>query len=92
MPPHLAKPVPPKIVERGHVQEEVHMGDDLFAHGGLDEFPIPISTPGFDVGPYATAANWVTKDPDSGWINVGNYRGQVKSRDRIGVFSQGSGR
>ena len=26
----------------------VHMGDDLLAHGGLGEFPIPISTPGFD--------------------------------------------
>ena len=82
----LTKPVPPKLIDWGHVQEEVHMGDDLLAHGGLDEFPIPISTPGFDVGPYATAANWVTKDPDSGWINVGNYRGQIKSQDRIGVF------
>ncbi len=81
-----AKPTPPRIVEQGSVQEEVHMGDKLLEHGGIEEFPIPISTPGFDVGPYTTASNWVTRDPESGWINVGNYRGQVKAADRMGMF------
>jgi 4-hydroxy-3-polyprenylbenzoate decarboxylase len=82
----LAKPVPPRIVERGAVQEEVHVGASLLEHGGLDEFPVPISTPGFDVAPYTTASCWVTKEPDGSWLNVGNYRGQIKSQDRIGVF------
>ena len=82
----LAKPLPPVIVESGTVQEEVHMGDSLLEHGGIDEFPIPLSTPGFDVAPYTTASNWVTKDPDTGWINVGNYRGQAKSQDRMGMY------
>jgi 4-hydroxy-3-polyprenylbenzoate decarboxylase len=81
-----AKPTPPKLVEHGSVQEEVHIGDTLLEHGGIEEFPIPISTPGFDVGPYTTASNWVTRDPESGWINVGNYRGQVKAADRMGMF------
>ncbi|SDR61552.1 4-hydroxy-3-polyprenylbenzoate decarboxylase [Paraburkholderia tuberum] len=81
-----AAPIAPRIVEYGPVQEEVHMGDDLLAHGGLDEFAIPISTPGFDVGPYTTASNWVTKDPETGWLNVGNYRGQIKGPDRMGVL------
>jgi 4-hydroxy-3-polyprenylbenzoate decarboxylase len=79
-------PLPPVMVETGPVHEEVHMGEDLLAHDGIEEFPIPISTPGFDVGPYTTASNWVTRDPETGWVNVGNYRGQVKGPDRFGMF------
>src|SRR6476646_3181796 len=37
--------VPPVMVDRGPAQEEVHMGADLLAHGGINEFAIPISTP-----------------------------------------------
>ena len=81
-----AKTLPPRIVDKGVVQEEVHMGASLLEHGGISEFPMPISTPGFDVGPYTTASNWVTKDPETGWLNVGNYRGQVKAPDRMGMF------
>jgi len=81
-----AKPLPTRVLNYGSVQDEVHMGESLLEHGGLGEFPIPISTPGFDVGPYTTASNWITKDPETGWINVGNYRGQVKAPDRMGMF------
>ncbi|WP_201319360.1 UbiD family decarboxylase [Paenibacillus sp. EPM92] len=81
-----ARPIPPNIVESGPVHEEVHMGDSLLEHGGIEEFPIPISTPGFDIAPYTTASNWVTKDLQTGWTNVGNYRGQVKGPDRMGMF------
>jgi UbiD family decarboxylase len=79
-----ANPIKPMIVSSGPVQEEVHMGDGLLEHGGLDEFPVPISTPGFDNGPYLTAGNWLSKDPDTGVYNIGNYRGMVKSQTRIG--------
>ena len=78
--------LPPRLVEGGAVQEEVHVGSSLLAHGGFGEFPIPISTPGFDVAPYTTASNWITRDPDTGWINAGNYRGQVKAPDRMGAL------
>ena len=81
-----AAPLKPVVVDYGTVQDEVHMGDNLLEHGGLEEFPIPNSTPGFDVGPYTTASNWVTKDPEIGWMNVGNYRGQVKGPTKMGVF------
>ncbi len=81
-----AAPLKPVVVDYGTVQDEVHMGDNLLEHGGLEEFPIPNSTPGFDVGPYTTASNWVTKDPDIGWMNVGNYRGQVKGPTKMGMF------
>lgn len=78
-------PIEPRFVPSGPAQEEVHMGANLLEHGGLEEFPIPISTPGFDNAPYFTAANWVTKDPDTGEINIGNYRGMVKAPLRTGV-------
>lgn len=81
----LQNPVKPKIVESGLCQEEVHMGEQLLDHGGIGEFPIPISTPGFDSAPYSTYSHWVTKDPDTGVYNIGNYRGQVKAPDRMGL-------
>lgn len=82
-----SNPIDPVVINSGPVWEEIHMGDSLLEHGGLDEFPIPISTPGFDNAPYFTAANWVSKDPETGIRNVGNYRGMVKSPTRIGIMN-----
>ena len=45
---------------------------------------MPISTPGFDNGPYTTCSHWFTRDPETGIHNIGNYRGQIKARRRIG--------
>jgi 4-hydroxy-3-polyprenylbenzoate decarboxylase len=59
----------------------------LFAQGGLNEFAIPISTPGFDNGPYITAGHWITKDPETGKRNVGNYRGLIKGPGLSGLMS-----
>ncbi len=78
-------PIEPVMTDTGPVLEEIHKGDGLLEHGGVDEFPIPISTPGFDNAPYLTAANWVTKDPDTGIRNIGNYRAMVKSPTRLGI-------
>jgi 4-hydroxy-3-polyprenylbenzoate decarboxylase len=81
-------PVEPVIVESGPVQEVVWQGKDLLNGHGLDMIPIPISTPGFDNAPYLTSANWITKDPETGIYNIGNYRGQIKAPDRAGgLFS-----
>jgi 4-hydroxy-3-polyprenylbenzoate decarboxylase len=78
-------PIEPKLVETGPVHEEVYVGDNLLERGGLDEIPIPISTPGFDNAPYLTAANWVTKDPETGVRNIGNYRGMIKGQLATGI-------
>ncbi len=82
-------PVPPVSVGSGPVQEEVHAGAGLLEHGGLGEFPVPVSTPGFDPAPYLTAANWVTRDPETGTYNIGNYRAMVKAPDRLGIWAPG---
>lgn len=81
-------PIAPKVVLSGPAQEEIHMGENLLEHGGLEEFPIPISTPGFDNAPYFSAANWVSKDLDTGKINVGTYRAMVKDKLRTGCDSR----
>ncbi len=78
-------PIPPRLIERAPVQEVVYRGEEIKKEG-ITMLPIPISTPGFDNAPYTSASNWITKDPDTGIRNVGNYRGQVKAPDRFGIF------
>lgn len=78
--------IEPEIVSHGPVMEEIHKGPGLLSHGGLGEFPIPISTPGFDNGPYITAGHWITKDPGTNQRNVGNYRGLIKGPAVCGVM------
>ena len=51
------------------------------------EFAVPMSTPGFDNGPYITAGHWITKDPETGKRNVGNYRGLIKGPTAAGLMS-----
>jgi UbiD family decarboxylase len=80
-------PIDPIIVSSGPCQEEIHTGDDLLSHGGLLEFAIPMSTPGFDNGPYITAGHWITKNPETGKRNVGNYRGLIKGPTLSGLMS-----
>lgn len=88
----MASMVTPVLVESGPVHEEVHMGEELTREGGgFDEFPAPISTPGFDNAPYTTCTHWITKDPDTGIRNMGNYRGHIKGRNKIGIFPCGLG-
>jgi len=73
----IAQPVAPRIVKSAPCQEaEV---------AGLDALPIPISTPGWDIAPFTTLSQYITKDPESGVQNMGIYRGQVKAPRRLGM-------
>jgi UbiD family decarboxylase len=83
----LANPIAPVMVSQGACQEIVHQGASLLEHGGLDEFPVPISTPGFDNAPYMSAACVLTKDPETGVRNLGTYRCMVKAPDRAGCMA-----
>ncbi|MFL5063364.1 MAG: UbiD family decarboxylase [Xanthobacteraceae bacterium] len=79
-------PIAPRVVDRAPCHDIVSAGAALERRGnGLDSIPLPISTPGFDVAPYTTLSQFITKDPDTGVQNMGNYRGQVKSRRRLGM-------
>jgi 4-hydroxy-3-polyprenylbenzoate decarboxylase len=80
------KPIPPRIVEHAPCHDIVVTGTALDKPDqGLDGIPLPISTPGWDIAPYATLSQYITRDPDTGVQNMGNYRGQVKSRRRLGM-------
>ncbi len=79
-------PIKPKIVENAPCQEIVYQGADLDKPGqGLDGIPVPMSTPGWDNAPYTTLSQYITKDPDTGVQNLGNYRGQIKTKKRLGM-------
>src|SRR5690349_6736597 len=73
----IAHPVAPRVVKDAPCQEmEV---------AGLDGLPIPISTPGWDIAPFTTLSQYITKDPETGVQNMGIYRGQVKAPKRLGM-------
>lgn len=67
------KPIPPIQVNTGPVKEEIHIGDTLLSHKGMEEFAVPMSTNGWESLPRLTAVSWHTKDPETGVINIGTY-------------------
>jgi UbiD family decarboxylase len=82
----IANPVAPNVVQDAPCHEIVMQGKDLEKSGnGLDGLPIPISTPGWDIAPFTTLSQYITKDPDSGVQNMGIYRGQVKAPRKLGM-------
>jgi UbiD family decarboxylase len=79
-------PIPPRVVDEAPCHDIVITGKALDKPGnGLDGIPLPISTPGWDIAPYATLSQYITKDPDTGIQNLGNYRGHVKAPRRLGM-------
>jgi 4-hydroxy-3-polyprenylbenzoate decarboxylase len=82
----IANPIAPNVVKEAPCHEIVVIGKDLDQAGqGLDGLPIPISTPGWDIAPFTTLSQYITRDPDSGVQNMGIYRGQVKAPRRLGM-------
>jgi UbiD family decarboxylase len=82
----LSHPIASRIVKTGPVKEVILKGKEISrSDGGLLRFPVPISNPGFDGGPFLTAPYVVTKDPDTGVPNVGTYRCMIKGSDKAGV-------
>jgi 4-hydroxy-3-polyprenylbenzoate decarboxylase len=71
------QPLPPEIVKDGPVLENVIEGEAV----DLLKFPVPIHHE-LDGGRYiGTASGVITRDPDTGWINVGTYRVQVAQKN-----------
>lgn len=66
-------PMPPRVVSDGPVMENIDRDDDV----DLLKFPVPVHHEK-DGGRYiGTACGVVTRDPDTGRINVGTYRVMV---------------
>ena len=79
------KPIEPVYVENGPVKQNVMAGDDV----DLTKFPWP-RWHQRDGGPYICATSAVTRDPESGYINVGSYRYMLLSKNTM-VAHIGSG-
>ena len=77
----LVNPIPTRLVDDGPVHEEVHTGDDI-RELGMDEIPAPVEEVGFS-GIIRFGMPMLTKDPDTGIINLGSYNGFIRDRDRI---------
>ena len=76
------RPIPPVLVSRGPVQENIWLGEKA----DITKLPIPTWTVGQDPGPYITAGSVVTRDADTGIRNVGTYRVQIKGPRKLGLF------
>lgn len=71
--------IPSRIRQTGPVKEEVYHGDEV----DLYKFPTPWWHE-HDGGQYiATTAGLVTRDPDTGNLNVGSYRAMIKDRNTV---------
>ncbi len=77
-----SKDYPPKVVDSAPILENVVEGDDI----DLNIFPVPMWHE-LDGGPYIGTANSViTRDPDTGVVNAGTYRGQLHDRNSVGMM------
>ncbi len=82
----MADPIPPCEVDNAPCHEIIREGTELDEPGkGLDELPVPISTPGWDNAPYLSTSCFITRDPDNGIQNMGVYRAQIKAPRRLGL-------
>ena len=81
----IANPIAPREISDAPCHEVV-IDSDLEGDGkGLDQLPIPISTPGFDSAPYFTATGCISRNPETGVQNMGTYRAGLKSSTRMAV-------
>jgi UbiD family decarboxylase len=78
----LAGAIPPKIVKTGPVKENIITGEDI----DLYQFPAPYWNR-LDGGRYImTYGGCVTKDPETGIMNVGVYRGMIHDKRQIPIL------
>lgn len=81
----LERPLKPVLVNSAPVEEIVHFKSEA----DLLSIPAPIWTPGKDAGPYLSAANVITKDPETGIQNMGIYRMQIHDSTHAGLYFGG---
>jgi 4-hydroxy-3-polyprenylbenzoate decarboxylase len=76
------RPIPPKMVDRGPVMENVLTGNQI----DIQKFPAPKWNEG-DGGRYLGTGNVViTRDPEQGWVNLGTYRIMVHDGQTLAFY------
>lgn len=76
--------IPPREVppSEAPVYENTKTGDEV----DLGQLPIPKHWP-LDGGRYAGTADAVfTRDPDTGYVNIGTYRMMLQSKNQVGLY------
>ena len=76
-------PISPVMTHAAPVHEEIHLGDDLERVGLRGMIP-PVEEPGFS-GTLRTTTQVVTKDPETGMRNVGQYSGHIHDRKSMAI-------
>lgn len=77
----LEHPREARLIESGPAQEIVNLGPKA----DLLSIPAPVWTPGRDAGPFLSAANVITKDPETGIQNMAVYRMQIHDSGHAGL-------
>jgi len=76
------KNFPPKVVHSGPILENIQSGRDV----DLLKFPVP-KWHDLDGGRYiGTGDSVITRDPDTGQVNLGTYRVMVHDRNTVGHY------
>jgi 4-hydroxy-3-polyprenylbenzoate decarboxylase len=76
------KPLPHQFVTTGPVMENVMEGDAI----DVEAFPTPLWHSA-DGGRYIGTGSFdVTKDPETGWLNLGTYRVMVMDKKTVGFY------
>jgi 2,5-furandicarboxylate decarboxylase 1 len=78
----MKKPLAPELSANGQCHENI-----ITDHIDLSRFPIPFYTPK-DGGRYITSGIVVSKDPETGVPDIGQYRHQVIGPDRLSFLAQ----
>ncbi|MBF7084446.1 phenylphosphate carboxylase subunit beta [Desulfallas sp. Bu1-1] len=74
--------IPPKLVSNGPVMENIKTGDDV----NLYEFPVPKYFPKDGGRYFGTSVCLITKDPETGFVNLGTYRMEMLDEKSLGAL------
>jgi phenylphosphate carboxylase beta subunit len=75
------KKIEPKWVDTAPCKENILTGDDI----DLYKFPVPHWYPKDGGRFFGTAHFIISKDPETGWVNLGTYRSQLLGKDKLGT-------
>ena len=81
----IANPIAPNVVKEAPCHDMVFTQKQLEQGKGLDSLPIPISTPGWDIAPFTTLSQYITRDPDSGVQNMVTPESQLSVDEVVNV-------